>query len=178
MYYRSNVTGCIISGGSIRILDDVYGKNGVMDTIKNGTITPIEDPTVMECILHGSKVAAYIRYRETHTNCTLSEARTAVEKMEQELKAAQGVEEVREVSPDCAAERPASGRSREPLTLDELRKMKGEPVWFERMNKLGAGCWMLAYRDCACNRLGVADYLDYGKTWLAYREPEVRHNEQ
>lgn len=61
----------------------------------------------------------------------------------------------------------------DPLTLDELREMKGEPVYTTRNG------WRICY--------GVTDFTgelymetgvgsriplcDYGKTWLAYRRP-------
>ena len=77
-----------------------------------------------------------------------------------------------------------------PLTLDELRQMEGEPVWCEYINFRGerrGGKW------CICeviygNIQPMADYavggtdtstLCYGKTWLAYRaKPERSEYEQ
>lgn len=71
----------------------------------------------------------------------------------------------------------------EPLTLDELRQMYGEPVWTVTTGVSGSGRWELCTCEtvCACplhkvlrcvTACGdVTDYdLDtYGKTWLAYR---------
>ena len=67
----------------------------------------------------------------------------------------------------------------EPLTLDELRKMDGEPVWVvclkpERYYEPPIG-WRIieksivdtfgVWNDSSC----LAE-RDYGKTWLAYRQ--------
>ena len=72
----------------------------------------------------------------------------------------------------------------EPLTLDELRKMDGEPVWTVTTGISSSGRWELCTCEtvCACPLHKVlrcvtadgevTDYdLDtYGKTWLAYRQ--------
>ena len=72
----------------------------------------------------------------------------------------------------------------EPLTLDELRHMDGEPVWTVTAGVSGSGRWELCTCEtvCACPLHKVlrcvtadgevTDYdLDtYGKTWLAYRQ--------
>ena len=72
----------------------------------------------------------------------------------------------------------------EPLTLDELRQMDGEPVWTVTTGVSSSGRWELCTCEtiCACPLHKVlrcvtadgevTDYdLDtYGKTWLAYRQ--------
>ena len=80
----------------------------------------------------------------------------------------------------------------EPLTLEELREMDGEPVWTVTTGVSGSGRWELCTCEtvCACplhkvlrcvTAYGeVTDYdLDtYGKTWLAYRQkPEEDDHE-
>ena len=60
----------------------------------------------------------------------------------------------------------------EPLTLDELRQMDGEPVWVQSPGVPEYGRWAIVEGvgenclflrdDCTCH--------DYGKTWLAYRQ--------
>ena len=52
----------------------------------------------------------------------------------------------------------------EPLTLDELRKMDGEPVWLVNQN---GGRWVIMSGAYLFDRRKNADY---GKTWLAYRQ--------
>ena len=63
----------------------------------------------------------------------------------------------------------------EPLTLAELRKMDGEPVWVEFQDGSG-GCWGLVHIT-VFNHIVFANGLFctvgkpyYGKTWMAYRQ--------
>lgn len=70
--------------------------------------------------------------------------------------------------------------SNEPLTLEELREMDGEPVWGKSLitGKLGewfilrivkmSKTWFIA---CAGAEQGFGDKDTYGETWLAYRRP-------
>ena len=75
------------------------------------------------------------------------------------------------------------GVKNEPLTIDELRKMDGEPIWVVPLcNDSGwASQWIihksvgLATVRAKKDKLGLYDlYLkDYGKGWIAYRnKPE------
>ena len=65
----------------------------------------------------------------------------------------------------------------EPLTLDELRKMDGEPVWVEFQDGSG-GCWGLVHitkfiHVVFANGLYCTVGKPYcGKTWLAYRQKQ------
>ncbi len=65
----------------------------------------------------------------------------------------------------------------EPLTLEELQEMDGEPVWLEEVGHDGYGEWDICY---GVTGLGGEDPLvcfsndflsvkNYGVTWLAYR---------
>lgn len=56
----------------------------------------------------------------------------------------------------------------DPLAVEELRQMSGEPVWVQKLDG-DKSFWMLAYPDVVSNRLGWLDYRDYGKCWTAYR---------
>lgn len=62
-----------------------------------------------------------------------------------------------------------------PLTLDELRKMDGEPVWVQSPGVPEYGRWAIV-EGVGENCLFLHDDFtchDYGKTWLAYRhKPE------
>lgn len=65
----------------------------------------------------------------------------------------------------------------DPLTLEELRGMDGEPVWVEFPKCPEASGWMLisAGRHCVYDGLlGECDFENYGKTWLAYRRRPER----
>lgn len=64
--------------------------------------------------------------------------------------------------------------SNEPLTLEELREMDGEPVWVVPLNDfdiLPANYLVNAYEEqIVVDKFGAyLDFEDYGKTWLAYR---------
>lgn len=67
----------------------------------------------------------------------------------------------------------------EPLTLEELREMDGEPVWTVAIDS-GVSRWTFIDSECELVRFfttrrgvaceGIARYFKaYGKTWLAYR---------
>ena len=63
----------------------------------------------------------------------------------------------------------------DPLTLEQLREMGGEPVWV--CDPDGAdGMWALVDLEhglCRTAKGGIAIFDTYGKTWLAYRrKPE------
>ena len=67
----------------------------------------------------------------------------------------------------------------DPLTLEELREMDGEPVWVVALD-YGTSRWAFVSADCevvryfttrrgvACDVIGRR-FKTYGKTWLAYR---------
>ena len=62
--------------------------------------------------------------------------------------------------------------SNAPLTLDELRKMDGEPVWVQSPGIPEYGRWAIV-EGVGENCLFLHDDFtchDYGKTWLAYRQ--------
>ena len=72
----------------------------------------------------------------------------------------------------------------EPLTLEELQKMDGEPVWVETLRDWRLSHWVILDKKCpvdfdlqdvnlengSCN----ATY-DLGKTWLAHRRKPERN---
>ena len=60
----------------------------------------------------------------------------------------------------------------EPLTLDELRKMDGEPVWVQSPGVPEYGRWAIV-EGVGENCLFLHDDFtchEYGKTWLDYRQ--------
>lgn len=78
-------------------------------------------------------------------------------------------------------ERTVPSLSSDPLTLDELREMDGEPVWIVPMRGSGGFCtWMLVdaeYELCREAHGEMAVFENCGKTWLAYRrKPEEKTN--
>ena len=60
----------------------------------------------------------------------------------------------------------------EPLTMDELRQMDGEPVWVQSPGVPEYGRWAIV-EGVGENCLFLHDDFtchDYGKTWLSYRQ--------
>ena len=75
----------------------------------------------------------------------------------------------------------------EPLTLEQLRQMSGEPVWCQSLPAGTYGSrWSICYGEDLekyptpqiAMSLGEYEESDYGKTWLAYRsKPEAGEKE-
>lgn len=65
----------------------------------------------------------------------------------------------------------------EPLTLDELRQMGGEPVWIQNIEEPNKSQWRLCHWDrgkyLVLQGISVKGYLleEYGESWLAYAYP-------
>lgn len=68
----------------------------------------------------------------------------------------------------------------EPMTLEQLREMNGEPVWGKSLITDKPGEWFILrvvemsktwFIACAGAEQGFGDKDTYGKTWLAYRRP-------
>lgn len=63
----------------------------------------------------------------------------------------------------------------DPLTLDELKEMDGEPVWMQPNSPPKCGKWAIVvgvdteYGEKTLYLEGDFTCRDYGKTWLAYR---------
>ena len=71
----------------------------------------------------------------------------------------------------------ALSQPNEPLTLDELREMDGEPVWIVDVGPhkwYGPG-WAIVDRDNCLVRTvknwNAVFFESYGERWLAYRRP-------
>ena len=71
----------------------------------------------------------------------------------------------------------------EPLTLDELRQMDGQPVWGKSLITGKPGEWFIVrivemskswFIACAGATQGFGDKDTYGTTWFAYRRPPER----
>lgn len=59
----------------------------------------------------------------------------------------------------------------DPLTLEQLREIDGEPVWVVQVEGKLHPFWMLVDTEdeSASSRLYAAMFEDYGTEWLAYR---------
>ncbi|WP_143436087.1 hypothetical protein [Intestinibacillus massiliensis] len=71
----------------------------------------------------------------------------------------------------------ASTEANDPLTLEGLRGMDGEPVWVQSPGVPEYGRWAIVTgvdtEDGERTLYCQGDYTcrDYGKTWVAYRRP-------
>lgn len=72
----------------------------------------------------------------------------------------------------------------EPLTIEQLREMDGEPVWIANPDALEYGRWGIvdgvyqAEDDQVLMLRGDYSCHYYGKTWLAYRRPPEGEDER
>jgi hypothetical protein len=89
-------------------------------------------------------------------------------------------EQDKERAEDLVLGMPTLTPPNEPLTLEELREMKGQPVWTVTTGLDGSGRWELVcdvdYEDvlemASCVAGFYAIEMDtYGSTWTAYRRP-------
>lgn len=88
-YYRSKVTGKIITEKALRNLYDIYGQaegNVVDHYILKEVIEKIDPPTLEDCIRHGNDGVAIIRFREMNEDASFEEARKAIRDLRHELK--------------------------------------------------------------------------------------------
>jgi hypothetical protein len=89
-YYRSKATGKILSEGSLKVLNDVFGNEVIPNMVADGLLVSIETPSVVECIRSGNLASAFTRYRELH-DCTMDEAKKAVYSMCADISRTNGV---------------------------------------------------------------------------------------
>ena len=75
----------------------------------------------------------------------------------------------------------------EPLTLEELREMDGDPVWGKSLITEKPGEWFILrvvemsktwFIACAGAAQGFGDKDTYGKTWISYRLPPEGEEEE
>ena len=85
-------------------------------------------------------------------------------------EAAERLELTRDIQPEPVKVKPRKVERNDPLTLEELRQMEGEPVW---VNHWHGGEWIIVYWDyvrrIAYTRQACLHEHEYGETWIAYR---------
>jgi hypothetical protein len=85
--------------------------------------------------------------------------------------------QIGEVFLDKVRSMPTLTPPNEPLTIEQLREMDGEPVWIANPDALEYGRWGIvdgvyqAEDDQVLMLRGDYSCHYYGKTWLAYRRP-------
>ena len=67
---------------------------------------------------------------------------------------------------------PTLTQPNEPLTLDELREMDGEPVWVENKNNPALSGWGIMLENICSAYHDIFSIEQYNKTWIAYRRPK------
>lgn len=81
---------------------------------------------------------------------------------------------------------PTLTQPNEPLTLEELREMDGDPVWGKSLITGKPGEWFILrvvemsktwFIACAGAEQGFGDKDTYGETWVAYRCPPEGGND-
>ena len=85
MYYKSNVTGKILTEGQIQHHCDVYGENAIALDIDLGILTKVESPSVIDFIKCGNMSGATLRYKELH-NCKTKAAYDAIFAMKRDMR--------------------------------------------------------------------------------------------
>ena len=82
---------------------------------------------------------------------------------------------------------PTLAQPNEPLTLEELREMDGDPVWGKSLITGKPGEWFILrvvemsktwFIACAGAEQGFGDKDTYGETWVAYRRPPEGEEEE
>ena len=85
-----------------------------------------------------------------------------------------------QVAANLTLRKPTLTQPNEPLTLEELREMNGEPVWGKSLITGKPGEWFILrvvemsktwFIACAGAEQGFGDKDTYGETWVAYRRP-------
>lgn len=116
----------------------------------------------------------------------LTSARDRLKQAEDSYRRSTGNEQTKAKKARCvevaeyilkAVERQISEQYNPPLTLDELRKVDGEPLWLQGSIGWNYNGWSIVKwrgRGCIsiCEIPGCSQWVsvsDYGKTWLAYR---------
>ena len=85
-YYKSTITGKILTQHDLDIFDDIYGENSAWNAIGTGSIEKIDPPSVIDCIKNSSsEVVAVRRYREIN-NCKLADAVEAVREIKTRMR--------------------------------------------------------------------------------------------
>lgn len=84
MYYKSNITGKILTEDQIQHHCDVCGNDAIAVDINMGILTIVENPSVVDFIKCDNMIGAMTRYRELH-NCKTKDAYDAVYAMKRDM---------------------------------------------------------------------------------------------
>lgn len=78
MYYKSSITGKILTETQVNVLNDIWGGEEVNAQVERGCLIPMEEkPSVVDLIKSRNLASAAFRYKEIHGG-TIADAWTAV----------------------------------------------------------------------------------------------------
>ena len=94
-YYKSVKTGTILRASRIEnVYHDIFGPLNPYNNftwcdklVKDGSIVPFKNPTVIDFLKQNDRIGAVVRYRELHNDCPLGVAYSMVNKIAEDLKA-------------------------------------------------------------------------------------------
>lgn len=86
MYYRSDMTGKIVTDKQLKILDRIWGDGFASNLIVNGLLIPCEAPSVVELLKQGNFHLALARYREIHPKETFEQSVKIVKWMSKDVR--------------------------------------------------------------------------------------------
>lgn len=87
-YFRSRITGKIITEKNLRSLYDIYGKgegNVVDSYIMKEIVEPIDPPCFEDCLHSGNDGVAIVRFRELNPESSFEEAKKAIMDLRREF---------------------------------------------------------------------------------------------
>ena len=84
-YYKSKTTGKCITSANISSIQDIMGGDYI-ENIVYPNLIELENPTVIDILKMGNKVAAYYRYYEIHNCKSVSIAMKMVSAIEKDMK--------------------------------------------------------------------------------------------
>lgn len=86
MYYRSDMTGKIVTDKQLKILDRIWGDGFASNHIENGLLIPCEAPSVVELLKQNNFHLALARYREIHPEETFEQSVKIVKWMSKDVR--------------------------------------------------------------------------------------------
>lgn len=84
-YYRSTITGKIVSDSFVSQLSDIYGDDLLNQYIVNKILVPIDSPDIIDCIRYDSIKVAVLRYMELHQGYSWEEAYKQVKRIKRDM---------------------------------------------------------------------------------------------
>lgn len=84
-YFRSTITGKIVTGNFVDKMADIYGDDLLGKYIIDKILVHIDPPDVIDCLKYDSISVAVVRYQEIHPEVTWDEAWKMVKKIQKDI---------------------------------------------------------------------------------------------